>query len=375
MADTNEADARRRLEQLRKAISQQHQIPPTRPMSCRFFARGSCQKEASCPFMHSKTNHVKHHSVSHSIKKIPVSAESRLRILQNLLREQKGTNAVSMKSRYTFKAPGYVPPKPVKIVSCKSLSKPKPRLFTHSHSVNRSLNVNGVLFRLSPCGRSLIRSSSNANPINSVKSFIPSRVHLNGFDFIKSSSGSLVRSSLQSSRQAASSKLRRSLDIVRHKKLDKRKRQLCMFFCRFGFCKLAKECPFLHDTTKVAVCRTFVSDGVCSSPETCLLSHTVDRNKMPVCTHYLKGTCTKGDSCAYRHVKVNATAAICQDFLKGYCSKGDQCRLKHTYITKRKDKGDVVEINDSPLDCNANDHDIDRMRQDQFRLANCSPIG
>lgn len=93
------------------------------------------------------------------------------------------------------------------------------------------------------------------------------------------------------------------------------KTEQCLFFCKFGKCsKSDEECRFIHDKSKVAVCRAFLK-GECSKGEDCLLTHAVQAEKMPVCIYFERGMCFT-PNCPYLHVKVSERAAICPNFLK-----------------------------------------------------------
>lgn len=96
-----------------------------------------------------------------------------------------------------------------------------------------------------------------------------------------------------------------------------------------GKCQKGSSCPFVHDPSKVGVCRQFLV-GKCFDSG-CLLSHCVAREKMPVCSYFLAGVCELADKCPYSHVRVNPNAEICPDFLKGFCPQGLECKLKHSY--------------------------------------------
>eukprot|EP01125_Pyxidicula_operculata_P002140 TRINITY_DN1207_c0_g1_i1.p1 TRINITY_DN1207_c0_g1~~TRINITY_DN1207_c0_g1_i1.p1 ORF type:complete len:183 (-),score=5.94 TRINITY_DN1207_c0_g1_i1:28-576(-) len=101
-----------------------------------------------------------------------------------------------------------------------------------------------------------------------------------------------------------------------------------------GKCKNA-SCKFLHDKSKVAVCKQFIQGLECTDKE-CMLQHGTQniRNSMPVCVFFLKGVCTN-PNCMYLHAKVNSNAALCPDFQKlGYCPRGPTCKLKHEKVRK-----------------------------------------
>ncbi|XP_032924776.1 zinc finger CCCH domain-containing protein 3 [Catharus ustulatus] len=132
-------------------------------------------------------------------------------------------------------------------------------------------------------------------------------------------------------RYVASRAVQRSLAIIRQAKQKKKKKEYCMYYNRFGRCNRGDRCPYIHDPEKVAVCTRFLR-GTCKKTDgTCPFSHKVSKDKMPVCSYYLKGICSNSN-CPYSHVYVSRKAEVCQDFLKGYCPMGEKCKKKHTLV-------------------------------------------
>ncbi|KAL1767253.1 zinc finger protein CCCH domain-containing protein 3 [Sigmodon hispidus] len=134
------------------------------------------------------------------------------------------------------------------------------------------------------------------------------------------------------SRSLASRAVQRSLAIIRQAKQKKeKKREYCMYYNRFGRCNRGECCPYIHDPEKVAVCTRFVR-GTCKKTDgSCPFSHHVSKEKMPVCSYFLKGICSNSN-CPYSHVYVSRKAEVCSDFLKGYCPLGAKCKKKHTLL-------------------------------------------
>ncbi|ELK11701.1 Zinc finger CCCH domain-containing protein 3 [Pteropus alecto] len=127
--------------------------------------------------------------------------------------------------------------------------------------------------------------------------------------------------------------VQRSLAIVRQARQRRRRREqeYCMYYNRFGRCNRGERCPYIHDPEKVAVCTRFVR-GTCKKTDgTCPFSHHVSKEKMPVCSYFLKGICSNSN-CPYSHVYVSRKAEVCTDFLKGYCPLGAKCKKKHTLL-------------------------------------------
>eukprot|EP00041_Stephanoeca_diplocostata_P027099 m.740412 g.740412 ORF g.740412 m.740412 type:complete len:385 (+) comp23115_c1_seq4:185-1339(+) len=127
--------------------------------------------------------------------------------------------------------------------------------------------------------------------------------------------------------------------------------QYCLFYIRFGKCdKIDSGCPYVHDTTKIAVCKKYLR-GACQDGDKCLLTHAIDPEKMPVCWHFLRGICLK-DPCPYRHVKVSDEAPVCKNFQKGFCADGDKCLHQHILVSKymeAKDTTEAVYIDDTDV--------------------------
>nr|XP_021515579.1 zinc finger CCCH domain-containing protein 3 [Meriones unguiculatus] len=138
--------------------------------------------------------------------------------------------------------------------------------------------------------------------------------------------------STSNSRSLASRAVQRSLAIIRQAKQKKeKKREYCMYYNRFGKCNRGERCPYIHDPEKVAVCTRFVR-GTCKKTDgSCPFSHHVSKEKMPVCSYFLKGICSNSN-CPYSHVYVSRKAEVCSDFLKGYCPLGAKCKKKHTLL-------------------------------------------
>ncbi|XP_016398252.1 zinc finger CCCH domain-containing protein 3-like isoform X1 [Sinocyclocheilus rhinocerous] len=145
-----------------------------------------------------------------------------------------------------------------------------------------------------------------------------------------SSTGNQGRTS--ATRYVANRAVQKSLAIIRQARQKKQKaKQYCMYYNRFGKCNHGDSCPYIHDPDKVAVCTRFLR-GTCKQTDgTCPFSHKVAKEKMPVCSYFLKGICNNS-SCPYSHVYVSRKADVCKDFVRGYCPQGDKCKKKHTLV-------------------------------------------
>ncbi|GLT77926.1 hypothetical protein SLA2020_494800 [Shorea laevis] len=175
-------------------------------------------------------------------------------------------------------------------------------------------------------------SSSSAGSLlenNTKKSFVPRRLIIGNDEYVRIGNGNqLVRNPKKRTRILASEKVRWSLHTARLRLSKKRK--YCQFFTRFGKCnKDGGKCPFIHDSSKIAVCTKSLK-GLCSNPD-CKLTHKVIPERMPDCAYFLQGLCTT-EECPYRHVRVNPNASTCEGFLRGYCADGNECPKKHSYV-------------------------------------------
>ncbi|KAE9961923.1 hypothetical protein BLS_001122 [Venturia inaequalis] len=91
-----------------------------------------------------------------------------------------------------------------------------------------------------------------------------------------------------------------------------------------------RDCKFTHDVNKVAVCKTFLHQGICPAGSACALSHNLTPNRTSACIHFVRGSCTKPD-CRYPHIKVNLDAPVCSPFARlGYCEAGADCPNQHS---------------------------------------------
>ncbi|XP_050942610.1 uncharacterized protein LOC103489707 isoform X2 [Cucumis melo] len=172
--------------------------------------------------------------------------------------------------------------------------------------------------------------STTLQPRKSAKKFyIPARLVIGNDEYVKIGKGNqLVRNPKRRARILASEKIRWSLHTARQRLA--KKRMYCQFFTRFGKCnKEGGKCPYIHDTSKIAVCTKFLN-GLCSNAS-CKLTHKVIPERMPDCSYFLQGLCSS-KNCAYRHVNVNSKVPTCEAFLRGYCALGNECRKKHSYV-------------------------------------------
>ncbi|KAL0489001.1 hypothetical protein AKO1_013420 [Acrasis kona] len=107
------------------------------------------------------------------------------------------------------------------------------------------------------------------------------------------------------------------------------KKEVCKYFL-LGKCIKGKDCPFIHDDSKV-----------------------------PVCSFFLQGKCNKKD-CHYRHDLTAAKATACKKFLKGLCID-NECPFEHINH-KRKREQDNKFVH---LDLNSDFNDFNDTFEDE----------
>ncbi|NWZ22865.1 ZC3H3 protein, partial [Asarcornis scutulata] len=191
--------------------------------------------------------------------------------------------------------------------------------------------IGGVMYRVS--ANKLSKTSSTPSRGRDLSTKSPGRaVRLSGMPGGSGFSPSGILNRSATSRYIASRAVQRSLAIIRQAKQKKeKKKEYCMYYNRFGRCNRGENCPYIHDPEKVAVCTRFLR-GTCKKTDgNCPFSHKVSKDKMPVCSYFLKGICSNSN-CPYSHVYVSRKAEVCQDFLKGYCPMGEKCKKKHTLV-------------------------------------------
>jgi len=152
------------------------------------------------------------------------------------------------------------------------------------------------------------------------------KTYIGGEEFEEIEPGVFTRSRHSLTRQSITQAKARSINTIL--KVQNRSKQYCMFFNKFGKCTKKEKgtCPYIHDSSKIAVCRRFLQ-GACTK-DVCLLSHDLQLDKMPQCKFFLDGVCTK-ENCPYLHVKVSDEAGVCERFLKGFCPNGADCSQRH----------------------------------------------
>ncbi|KAJ1509525.1 hypothetical protein HMI54_002299 [Coelomomyces lativittatus] len=113
--------------------------------------------------------------------------------------------------------------------------------------------------------------------------------------------------------------------------------KFCYFYHRFGQCRSGSHCPYVHDPTRVALCRAMLYK-LPHDTDACPYNHTSTPYNTPLCQYFQEGKCTSS-LCLFLHVKMADTAPICPSFRDGYCSNGFECTKKHVWVTKATSSG------------------------------------
>ncbi|PHH53074.1 Zinc finger CCCH domain-containing protein 3 [Ceratocystis fimbriata CBS 114723] len=105
----------------------------------------------------------------------------------------------------------------------------------------------------------------------------------------------------------------------------------CVLVFYLGSCPKGPQCRYVHDYSRVAICKEFLQKGTCPSGDHCDLSHDLKPERTPTCLHYSKGNCSNPE-CRYAHSVASLGAMVCQSFgLYGYCDKGTECPQRHVF--------------------------------------------
>ncbi|KAF6792656.1 hypothetical protein CSOJ01_14126 [Colletotrichum sojae] len=192
------------------------------------------------------------------------------------------------------------------------------------------VEIQGLRYRVAHNGSKLIKVSGDLHPASAT----PKIAFVGGVKFHRSKTGNLYRAGV--------------LRAQRHKGVKKVDVPCSMFSLTgisftlsplftnhkdsnncLGSCAKGPSCRYMHDASKVAVCRELLHKGSCSNGESCDLSHDLTPQRTPTCVHFLKGACSN-PNCQYAHSSVSPGALVCRPFgLYGYCEKGETCEERH----------------------------------------------
>lgn len=108
----------------------------------------------------------------------------------------------------------------------------------------------------------------------------------------------------------------------------------CRYFTRSGRCSHGNGCKFVHDMSRLALCRHFLA-GRCAGE--CLFSHEASEFNTPVCRYHLQDRCLSKE-CKFLHKlppkarQRDVEIMTCRPFaLNGWCDRGQLCPFTHLY--------------------------------------------
>ncbi|POS84332.1 hypothetical protein EPUL_002414, partial [Erysiphe pulchra] len=186
---------------------------------------------------------------------------------------------------------------------------------TSTHPISRTdrfeINVQGIRFLVANNGSKLIRVPGDINTPKST----PKVAAVGPVKFYRSKNGNMYRAGIV--------KAHRATGII------KKVNEPCKIFSTTGSCHKGPMCRYIHDPSKVAVCKEYLQKGSCSNGDSCDLSHELTPERTPSCLHFARGNCSNA-SCRYIHVRVSPSALVCRSFgTYGYCQKGTDCMERH----------------------------------------------
>ncbi|KAK8114043.1 hypothetical protein PG999_006112 [Apiospora kogelbergensis] len=104
---------------------------------------------------------------------------------------------------------------------------------------------------------------------------------------------------------------------------------VCRLCC--GSCAKGPRCRYVHDPSKVAICRDWLLKGQCQKGDACDLSHDIAEERIPLCLHFANGNC-RNEKCSYLHVEHSQSDLVCRSFgFCGWCDKGAGCAERHVF--------------------------------------------
>lgn len=179
-----------------------------------------------------------------------------------------------------------------------------------TNQTSHEITIQGVKFYVSSNGSKLIKVPGDVNAAKAT----PKTTLVAGVLFHRSKSGNMYRATVI-----------RALGRRAIKKIN----EPCRVFNTTGSCAKGPSCRYIHDASKVAVCKDWLIRGQCLAGDSCDLSHDLTPERTPPCVHFARGNCSKA-TCSYPHVHVAANAPVCRAFaIYGYCEKGLTCAERH----------------------------------------------
>lgn len=101
-----------------------------------------------------------------------------------------------------------------------------------------------------------------------------------------------------------------------------------------GVCAKGSRCPFVHDMSRIKLCRHYLA-GKCLG--SCIMCHQANEFNTPLCQYFLEGKCLNA-ACRYLHrpppqARLQGVSVwTCRPFaVGGWCDRGDLCPFLHLY--------------------------------------------
>lgn len=179
-----------------------------------------------------------------------------------------------------------------------------------NNQTSHKLTIQGVEFHVSKDGSKLVRAPGDANAAKAT----PKTALISGVLFHRSKSGNMYRATVIK---------------AQGKNASRKINEPCKVFCTTGSCAKGPSCRYVHDASKVAVCKDWLMRGQCLAGDSCDLSHDLTPERTPPCVYFARGNCSKAN-CNYPHIHVAPNAPVCRAFaIYGYCEKGLTCAERH----------------------------------------------
>ncbi|KAF7533374.1 hypothetical protein G7054_g7125 [Neopestalotiopsis clavispora] len=178
------------------------------------------------------------------------------------------------------------------------------------------ITVEGIRFQITKQGSKLVRAPATADD-NNPPSATPRVTTIGGVKFYRTKNGNLVRHGIAKAQRLAGGIKKVNIP--------------CKTFSWTGSCIKGPNCRFVHDPSKVAICRDWLFKNDCPNGDACDLVHENSEQRTPLCLHFANGKC-HNDSCLYVHAEHSQTDPVCRDFgFHGYCERGAKCPDRHVF--------------------------------------------
>ncbi|KAK7988571.1 hypothetical protein PG989_008886 [Apiospora arundinis] len=188
-----------------------------------------------------------------------------------------------------------------------------PNANTAAPTSSYEVTVEGIRFHVTRQGSKLVRAPGDQNP----PSATPRVTTIGGVKFFRTKNGNLIRHGVAKAQRLACGV----------KKVD----ELCKTFSWTGSCSKGPRCRYVHDPSKVAICRDWLLKGQCQKGDACDLSHEIAEERIPLCLHFANGNC-RNEKCSYLHVEHSQSDLVCRAFgFCGWCDKGASCAERHVF--------------------------------------------